>query len=153
MTDHYLIGKFIGLQPSEKALIWSINSKWKPKGHYDSHLGSKCFFTVSFISQEDRNRIIDDGPYFYYSASLFLRPWKEKFCPEKEDMRIAPVWIRLYSLPQEYWDSEILEELGNCLGSFIKISEQTKSQRYTSYARIYIYMNLSRALPEAIRML
>ena len=91
MVDHALIGKFIGLQPSEKALIWWINSTWKPKGHYDLHLGSKGFFTVSIISQEDRNRIIDDGPYFDYSAGLFLQRWKEKFCLEKEDMRITPV--------------------------------------------------------------
>ena len=91
MTDHALIGKFIGLQPSEKALLWWINSTWKPKGHYDFHLGLKGFFTIYFISQEDWNRIIDGGPYFYYSVGLFLRPWKEKFCPEKEDMRIAPV--------------------------------------------------------------
>ena len=62
-----------------------------------------------------------------YSAGLFLRPWKEKLCPKKEDMCIAPVWIQLYLLPQEYWDAEILEALGNCLGSFIKISEQKKS--------------------------
>ena len=74
MTDHALIGKFIGLQPSNKALIWWINSTWKPKGHYDLHLGSKSFFTVSFISQEDWNRIIDDGPYFDYSTGLFLHP-------------------------------------------------------------------------------
>ena len=91
MTDHALLGKFIGLHPSKKALLWWINSTWKPKGHYDLHLGSKGFFTVSFISQEDQNRIIDGGPYFYYLAGLFLRPWKEKFCPEKEDMQIAPV--------------------------------------------------------------
>ena len=68
-------------------------------------------------------------------------------------MRIAPVWIRLSSLPQQYWDSEILEELGSCLGSFIKISEQTKSQRYTTYAHICIYMDLSKALLEEIRFL
>ena len=68
-------------------------------------------------------------------------------------MRISPVWIRLYSLPQEYWDAEILEPLGNCLGSFIKISEQTKYQRYTAFARICIYMDLSKALSGAIRLL
>ena len=50
MMDHALIGKFIGLQLSEKALLWWINSTWKPKGHYDLHLGSKGFLTVSFIS-------------------------------------------------------------------------------------------------------
>ena len=104
MSDHALIGKFIGMQPSEKALIWWINSSQKPKGHFDLHLGSKGFFTISFISLEDRNSIIDGVLYFYYSASLFLGPWKEKFSSENEDMRIALVWIRLYSLPNEYWD-------------------------------------------------
>ena len=68
-------------------------------------------------------------------------------------MRISPVWIRLYSLPSEYWDSEILEDLGNCLGKFIKISEQTKIQRYTAYACIHAYMDLSKKLLEDIRMI
>ena len=68
-------------------------------------------------------------------------------------MRITPVQIWLYSLPQEYWDAKILEELSKCLGSFIKILKQTKSQRYTTFARICIYMDLSKALPEAIRLL
>ena len=72
--DHALIGKFIGIQPSEKALIWWINSTWKPKGHFDLHLGSKGFLTISFISLEDRNHILDGGPYFYYCAGMFLRP-------------------------------------------------------------------------------
>ena len=104
MLDIAFIGKFVGMQPSEKALFGWINSTWKPKGHYDLHLGSKGFFTISFISLEDRNWVFDGGPYFYYSIGLFLRPWKEKFCTEKEDMRITPVWIMLYSLPSEYWD-------------------------------------------------
>ena len=68
-------------------------------------------------------------------------------------MRIALVWIWLYSLPNEYWDSEILEDLGNCLGKFIKNIEQTNIQHYTSYAHICAYMNLSKELPEAIRMI
>ena len=46
-----------------------------------------------------------------------------------------------------------MEDLGNYLGSFIKISEQTKIQRYTAFARICAYMNLSKELPEAIGMI
>jgi len=41
-------------------------------------------------------------------------------------MTIAPVWIRLYSLPAEYWKEEILTDIGNTLGGFVKVSEQTK---------------------------
>ena len=68
-------------------------------------------------------------------------------------MRIAPIWIRLYSLPNEYWDSEILEYLGNCLGKLIKIYEKTKIQCYTAYACICAYMDLSKALLEAVKMI
>ena len=34
MLDHALIGKFIGMKPSKKALIWWINSTWKPNGAF-----------------------------------------------------------------------------------------------------------------------
>jgi len=63
---------------------------------------------------------------------------------------LAPVWIRLYSLPFDLWEEEIFEGIGNALESFVKISEVTKKSRYTSYARICAYLNVSRALPNSI---
>ena len=92
----------MGLQPLEKSLVWWINSTWKPKGHFDLQLGSKGFFTFVFFNVEEMNQVMDGKPYFFYSARLFLKPWKENFFPKKEYMRVAPVWIRLYSLPGEY---------------------------------------------------
>jgi len=152
MKDHALIGKFIGIWPNEKALQWWIQTYWKPKGHIDLQLGSKGFFTIIFFNVEDRNRVFEGGPYFFNSAGLYLRYWKEKFNPDKEDLTVAPVWVRLYSLPSEYWLPEILEDIGNTLGNFVKVSEQTKLSRYTSYARICVYMNISKDLPEAINL-
>jgi len=87
-----------------------------------------------------------------FSAGLYLRPWKERFNPDTEDMKVAPVWIRMFSLPSEFWDLETLQDIGNSLGEFVKVSEQTKLQRYISYARICVYMDLSKELPEAIRL-
>ena len=65
MGDHTLIGKFIGFWPTEKALQGWIAAKWKPKGHTTLQLGPKGFFTVIFIYLEDRNRVLDEGPYFF----------------------------------------------------------------------------------------
>ena len=59
-----LIDKFVGIWPKEKDLIKWINGVWKPKGHYNLHLSSKGFFTIIFFNQEDRDRILDGGPYF-----------------------------------------------------------------------------------------
>jgi hypothetical protein len=152
MKDNALVGKFLGLWPSERDLIKWIQYWWKPKGHYDLQLGSKGFFTVIFHNLADRNRIFDGGPYFYNSAGLFLRFWTEKFNPEKEDFAHAPVWIRLYSLPQEFWLEEVLAGIGNTIGIYVKSSEATKQRRYTSYARICVYMNIAKPLPGSITL-
>jgi hypothetical protein len=102
MRDYALVGKFLGLWPSEHDLIKWIQYWWKPKGHYELQLGSKGFLTIILHNLKDRNHIFDGGPYFYNSAGLFLRFWTEKFNPKREDFSHALVWIRLYSLPQEF---------------------------------------------------
>jgi hypothetical protein len=150
MRDYALVGKFLGLWPAERDLIKWIQYWWRPKGHYELQLGSKGFFTIIFHNLEDRNRIFDGGPYFFNSAGLFLRFWTEKFSPEKEDFAHAPVWIRLYSLPQEFWLEEVLAGIGNTIGVYVKSSEATKQRRYTSYARICVYLNIAKPLPGSI---
>ena len=35
MKERALIGKFVGIWPTEKMLVGWINSTWKPQGHYD----------------------------------------------------------------------------------------------------------------------
>jgi len=50
----------------------------------------------------------------------------------------------------EYWDEDSLQDIGNGLGEFIKIAEETKLKQYTSYARICVYMHLSKALSDVV---
>eukprot|EP00253_Pinus_taeda_P022142 PITA_22142 len=149
MKDHALIGKFISFWPTKKELQGWISTKWKPKGHVTLQLGPKGFFTVIFLCIEDRNRIIDEGPYFFNSAGLYLRAWVERFNPDKEDLSWAIVWIRMYLLPAEYWDEDSLKDIGNGLGEFVKSTEETKLRRYTSYARICVFMRLDKPLPHS----
>lgn len=120
MKDHALICKFIGTWPSEKDLMKWIQQKWKPKGHIELKLGAKGFFTVVFTILEDKDRVFEGGPYFFNNAGLFMRQWEESYNPEKEKMLAAPVWVRLFGLPIEFWDPEILEGIGNLIGSFVK---------------------------------
>eukprot|EP00253_Pinus_taeda_P035837 PITA_35837 len=152
MRDHALIGNFIGFWPIEKALRGWIVAKWKPKGHVTLRLGPKGFFTAIFLWLEDKYIIMDEGPYFFNSVGLYLRDWVAKFNPDKEDLTWAPVWIRMYSLLEEYWEESLLKEIGNGLGEYIKAVEETKLQRYTSYARICVFMHLDQALPNSVSL-
>ena len=150
MKERALIRKFVRFWPTDKTLVWWINTTWKPQGHYDLQLGAKGFFMVIFFNEENRTRNFEGGPYFFNSASLFLRPWKERFNPDKENLTIALVWIKMYYLPMEYWTEEILTDIGNTLGNFVKVSEQIRKRRSTSYARICIYLDISQDIPDEI---
>jgi hypothetical protein len=81
-----------------------------------------------------------------------MHPWKENFSLEKETFKNVPVWLRLYSLLLDYWLPSTFEEIGNKLGKYVKTSEATLKGRYTSYARIYIEMDVSGVLSEAISL-
>jgi hypothetical protein len=76
----------------------------------------------------------------------------EKFIPEMEDFVHSPVWIRLYSLPQEFWLEEVMADIGNNIGVYVKSLEATKQRRYTSHVRICVYLNISKLLPGSIAL-
>jgi hypothetical protein len=75
MQEHVVIGKFLGIWPTEKALTWWINTTWKPKDRIDLNLGSKGFVTTICTNLEDHDQIFENKSYFFNSAGLHIRPW------------------------------------------------------------------------------
>eukprot|EP00253_Pinus_taeda_P010874 PITA_10874 len=152
MRDHALICRFVGYWPSERELYRWIDQRGRPRGQVDLKLGAQGFFMAIFSNLEDKNRIFEEGPYFLNNAGLFMKFWEERYNPEKEKMLDGPVWVRLFGLPDEFWDPEILEGIGNSIGSFVKIAEATKRGKYNAYARICVYINLADPLPENVKV-
>ena len=81
-----------------------------------------------------------------------MRYWTEKFNRDKEAFTCVPVWIRLYSLPQEFWNKEVFSGIGNTLGSYVKTSEITQQKRYITFARICVYLDVSGTIHESITL-
>jgi hypothetical protein len=63
----------MGIWPSKKILMVWVKSRWKVKGEMDLKLGSKVFFTIIFSCTKQRDKIFDEGPYFFNSVGLHLR--------------------------------------------------------------------------------
>jgi len=103
-----------------------------------------------FTSLDDKDRVFEGGPYFYTVAGLYMRPWVMNFVPQRETFTSVLVWIRLYSLPLYYWLSESLKAIINKLWHLIKISNATLRGKYTSFAQIYVEIDLFGALLDEI---
>lgn len=75
---------------------------------------------------------MNQGPYCFNSADLYLRVWVERFNPDKEDLSWALVWIRMYSLLAEYWDEDSLKDIGNGLGEYVKSADTPPTPVFVS---------------------
>jgi len=148
-----------------QALICHFNSFWpKPLDLFhwifttwtmecDIHLCSKGFFIVRFTSKEITDTIISIGPWFSGTAGLFMTPWFKDFDPNKMTVTKMPVWVRLHNLPLHFWSERVLEGIGNSIGKYIKTDLERIDERLFTFARICVEVDLSKGLPDNIRLI
>jgi len=150
LQTHALICRFNGFWPRSYDLHNWIYTNWT----IDCQilLCSKGFFTVQFEKQEDCQKVITQGPWFWGRAGLFLTPWFPEFDANSMVVTKMPVWVRLPNLPLPFWHHMVLEDIGNLLGSFIKRDPDRNEQGLFTYARICVEIDLSKGLPDRIHL-
>jgi hypothetical protein len=85
------------------------------------------FFIFEFISQEDRDLIFRNGPYFMGTQGLYLNRWTLDFDPTVEVPKEVLVWVCLPNLPIHCWNPTSLQAIENGLGQYIN-REDPKDQ-------------------------
>jgi hypothetical protein len=151
LAQRGLVGQFMGLWPSSKTTDDWIQRNWKP----NLTQGVTCypvgrgFFVFEFISEEDRDLIFRNGPYFMGTQGLYLNKWTPDFDPLVDTPKEVPVWVRLPNLPLHCWDSESLQRIGNGVGRYI---DRADHRGQYNCARICVEVDLEAGLPEAVKL-
>lgn len=95
-------------------------------------------------------KILHQGPLFLGSQFISIRKWEPKFNPSMAQINFSTVWIRLLELPTEIYDLNILQRIGNQIGTIVKIDSVTMNTTRGRYARLCILAPLSKTLPRDI---
>lgn len=83
----------------------------------------KEFFLIRFEKKEDYDRVLKGG--FIGEHFLFVKAWEPRFRPSTNCVSSIAVWVRLLELPIEYYDNEILTEIGSTIGPVLRIDSNT----------------------------
>lgn len=114
-------------------------------------LTDKGLFLFRFGCKGDMDWTLSAHPLSIGNKRIHLAPWH----PGMEDLPIlksAAVWICLRNIPYHLWCKQILFSLARTIGKPIRMDEFTASQKLLSYARILVEVDLSKPLPNCIRM-
>jgi hypothetical protein len=151
LSERGLVGQFMGLWPSARTTDNWIQRNWRPliTNSVTCYAVGRGYFIFEFISQEDRDLIFRNGPYFMGTQGLYLNRWTPSFDPASEVPKDVPVWVRLPNLPIHCWNPSSLQAIGNGLGRYI---DRADPKDQYSCARICVEVDLEVGLPEAIKL-
>ncbi|XP_019233757.1 PREDICTED: uncharacterized protein LOC109214304 [Nicotiana attenuata] len=99
---------------------------------------------------EDKNLIVQNGPYTFNSRPMVLKDWDPDFQIQNESMRIVPIWVNLLGLPIQCWAEKNLGRIASLLGKPICTDKLTAQCERISYARVLIEMDIIQPLLDEI---
>ena len=101
------------------------------------------FFLTRFSIKEDHDLVLKKGPWFIGEHFLSIRPWEPNFKPDLANIASVAVWVRLPKLPIEYYDVEVLKEIGQAIGTVLRIDTHIATESRGWYAKIYVQVSFA----------
>lgn len=79
----------------------------------------KVNFIARFKSIEDRNEVVQKGPYTIFSAPLFIGEWSPDFVIKDDLIRVVPLWVVFPHL----WGQRSLSKIASSVGKPVTTDE------------------------------
>ena len=89
-------------------------------------------------------------PWFIGEHFLSTRPWEPFFKPAVANVSAVTVWVRLYNLPIELYDAEVLKQIGEAIGKVLRIDTHIALESWGKYARMCIQVDVGKPLINTI---
>ncbi|CAH9084853.1 unnamed protein product, partial [Cuscuta epithymum] len=100
MWGYCLVGHFTGKFPGLKA-VHDLKATWGVRCLVRSH--NKGWVIFKFGNEEDRLKVLHDGPYNVFGKLLMLKVLSEDFSFEDEEFLKVPIWVKFPKLPMKLW--------------------------------------------------
>ena len=147
-----LIVKVFGRTVGYSYLTFKLNALWKLATRMDCVNLGKDYFLIKFYCVDDYDKVLRGGPWFIGEHFLAIKPWEPYFRASGDNLTSVAVWVRFPELPIEFYDMEVLKEIGSVIGPVLRIDSYTATGSRGSYARLCIQIDLVKPLIKSIRI-
>jgi hypothetical protein len=98
-----------------------LENVWKLSGGFELMDIGYSYYMVKFDGEDDKNKVINGGPWMIYDHYLAVSQWSPTFNAETATIDKTMVWIRIPSLNLVYYDESILWALASMIGNPVKV--------------------------------
>ncbi|XP_065629976.1 uncharacterized protein At4g02000-like [Quercus suber] len=101
---------------------------------------------------EDLEMVLMKGPWFISEHFLSIRRWEANFKPSEAQVSSMAVWVRLNELPIEYYDAEVLWQIGKSLRMVLRLDTHTATEARGRYPRLCVQVDVSKPLVTVVQI-
>lgn len=62
------------------------------------------------------------------------------------------IWVRLLYLPLHLWVDSLLDAVGDVIGDFLMVDDESSDIMHSTYVRILVEVDISKGLPRKIKV-
>ncbi|GAA0157970.1 hypothetical protein LIER_15114 [Lithospermum erythrorhizon] len=136
-----LIGYFSGPFPDRQALN-SLVKFWNVKCRIIPY--AKGWTVFRFVSDEDRFKVFNGGPYLAFGKTLMLRLVDAGVILGDDLFTSVPTWVLFHDVPLSVWSESRLRKIASKVGIPMYTDKFTKDRTKMSYACCLVDVDVSK---------
>ncbi|XP_027169532.1 uncharacterized protein LOC113774320 [Coffea eugenioides] len=103
-------------------------------------------FQFNIPNHEDRERILEGGPWVIDNQMLVLNRWKEGIEGDVEAFKLAPVWVQVWNLPMHWISKEVGRKIGAVFKQVKDVIILQMGGKEGRHLKMFVTMDLSKPL-------
>ena len=131
-------------------LTKKLQPVWKALGPWKAIPLGKGFYEFEFTSLGDMRWALGMGSLKLSPGFLRLFAWTKDFVPATMKSTKTQAWIRIYSLPLEYWRPHVIFFIIKSIGTPLVLDENTMKKKRGMFARVFVDIDMLSPLPNHI---
>ncbi|CAI9295451.1 unnamed protein product [Lactuca saligna] len=121
-----LYGFFVGKKLAFPTVNHFSFKMWKIFGLKDIMVNDEGFFFFKFDSKEGMMSVLEGGPWLINNVPMFVQRWRPGLVLSKPQMNSVPVWVKVFNVHLEYWNSKGITLIANEIGKPIAMDKITQ---------------------------
>ncbi|XP_057425890.1 uncharacterized protein LOC130719278 [Lotus japonicus] len=101
---------------------------------------------VKFDIKEDREKVINGGPWMIFYHYLAVSTWSPEFISPAAKVTKTLAWVRIPCLNVLFYDESYLLSVARAIGNPIKVDRNTLKKDRRRFARICVELDLTQAI-------
>lgn len=151
--ENCAVGFFLGRRVPFPLVKRYADRMWTSLGLEEITSNGQGMFILKFKNGDDLMKVIEEGPWSMVGQPFFVQKWTRNLTMATENVKKVAVWVKIFSLPLEFWNPKGLSYVVSGLGKPLYPDSVTKKGSRLEFARICVEMGVENNFPDFIDLL